>query len=67
MGDIASTVIMVIVGAAIFAYGVLLMIFAIMGKGFAKKLDSAHRARLGFSAVMTMIIGLWLVAMNFTE
>ncbi|MDE7399786.1 MAG: hypothetical protein K2N06_09700 [Oscillospiraceae bacterium] len=67
MDNTASTVIMIIVGAAIFAYGVLLMIFAITGKGFAKMLDSAHRARLGCSAVMTMLIGLWLVALNFTE
>ena len=62
VGDTVLTVIMVSIGAAVFAYGVLLMVFAITGKGFAKRLDSAHRARLGFSAVMTMIIGLWLAA-----
>lgn len=67
MGDTAANVITVVFGAAVFAYGVLLMVFAITGKGFAKRLDSAHRARLGCSAVMVMIIGIWLAALNFTE
>lgn len=67
MGDTAAIVTMTVFGVAVFAYGVLLMVFAITGKGFAKRLDSAHRARLGCSAVMTMLIGLWLLVRNFTE
>ena len=38
MGDITSTVVMTVFGTAIAVYGVLLMVFAITGKGFAKKL-----------------------------
>ena len=67
MGGTAAIIIMVILGVAVFAYGVLLMVFAVTGKGFAKRLDFFHRARLGCSAVMTMIIGIWFVTLGFTE
>ncbi len=66
MGDITSTVVMTVFGTAIAVYGVLLMVFAITGKGFAKKLEPRHRARLGCSALMTIIIGAWLVSIGFT-
>lgn len=67
MGDTASTVTMVIVGAAVFAYGALLMVFAITGKGFAKKLEPRDRARLGCSAALTMFMGMGLASFGFTE
>lgn len=67
MGDTTATVIMIIFGAAVMAYGVLLMVFAITGAGFAKKLKPVNRARLGCSAAMIILIGLWLVTLNFTE
>ncbi|MDE6728991.1 MAG: hypothetical protein K2J80_13810 [Oscillospiraceae bacterium] len=67
MGDTAVTVTMVIGGAAVFAYGVLLMIFAVTDKGFAKKLEPKNRARLGCSAFMTMLMGIGLISFGFTE
>ena len=67
MGDTAATVTMIIGGAAVFAYGVLLMVFAVTGKGLAKGLKPEHRVRQGISAFMFMIIGIWLATLGFTE
>lgn len=62
MSDTAA-VVMAVFGITIAAYGVLLMFFAITGKGFAKKLEPRHRARLGCSALMIILIGIWLVTL----
>lgn len=62
MSDTAA-VVMTVFGIMVAAYGVLLMFFAITGKGFAKKLEPVHRARLGCSALMIMLIGIWLVTL----
>lgn len=62
MSDTAA-VVMAVFGITIAAYGVLLMFFAITGKGFAKKLEPSHRARLGCSALMIILIGIWLVTL----
>ena len=67
MGGTAETVTMFIVGAAVFIYGVLLMFFAVTGKGLAKGLKPEHRIRQGCSAFMIIIIGMWLVSLGFTE
>ncbi len=66
MGDTTTAIVITVFGTAVAAYGVLLMVFAITGKGPAKKFEPRHRARLGCSAFMIIIIGVWLVSLNFT-
>lgn len=67
MADTMSAVVMTVFGSAITVYGVLLMIFAITGKGLAKGLKPEHRARQGISAFMIIVIGIWLASLGFTE
>ncbi len=55
MGDTTTAIVITVFGTAVAAYGVLLMVFAITGKGSTKKLEPRHRARLGCSAFMIII------------
>lgn len=61
-----TTIVSAAIGIIIILIGVLLMVFAVSGKGVAKGLKPVNRAKLGCSAAMTILIGFWFLTRIFT-